>query len=277
MPLTRHPIYKNPDRGVTTPQALRDHDRSAGPSAARAGADGCRSDTGTAHVRLSAPSRAPLPEPDRGPGDPQGAEGNRGAGHRSRRPADRTAAGARGHDDESQEAVPVPTPRREEDQKTVRGTVSRSHCRSGRDGTSARGMQADAAGPDAEAVPVAGRRDRHLWRLRQVRPPWSLDQWRPWLALGRDRGLLAQEPVPDRRHRHPGYGGHKRDAAGRIYGRPACIVSDNGTRFTSRAILKRAEQKGHGPARHRPRQAAAERPHRKLQRQPVRRRSYTIT
>jgi len=34
----------------------------------------------------------------------------------------------------TQEAVPVPTPRREEDQKTVRGTVYRSHCRSGRDG-----------------------------------------------------------------------------------------------------------------------------------------------
>ncbi len=32
------------------------------------------------------------------------------------------------------------------------------------------------------------------------------------------------------------------DALVRIYGKPACIVSDNGTEFTSRAILKWAEQ-----------------------------------
>ena len=32
------------------------------------------------------------------------------------------------------------------------------------------------------------------------------------------------------------------DALVRVYGKPACIVSDNGTEFTSRAILKWAEQ-----------------------------------
>ncbi len=30
----------------------------------------------------------------------------------------------------------------------------------------------------------------------------------------------------------------ERDALGRVYGKPACIVSDDGTEFTSRAILK---------------------------------------
>ena len=34
------------------------------------------------------------------------------------------------------------------------------------------------------------------------------------------------------------------DALVRIYGKPACIVSDNGTEFTSRAILKWADQNG---------------------------------
>lgn len=34
------------------------------------------------------------------------------------------------------------------------------------------------------------------------------------------------------------------DALVRIYGKPACIVSDNGTEFTSRAILKWADQSG---------------------------------
>ena len=34
------------------------------------------------------------------------------------------------------------------------------------------------------------------------------------------------------------------DALVRIYGKPACIVSDNGTEFTSGAILKWADQNG---------------------------------
>ncbi|KGJ12784.1 IS3 family transposase, partial [Paracoccus sanguinis] len=34
------------------------------------------------------------------------------------------------------------------------------------------------------------------------------------------------------------------DALMRIYGKPACIVSDNGTEFTSRAILKWADKNG---------------------------------
>jgi putative transposase len=34
------------------------------------------------------------------------------------------------------------------------------------------------------------------------------------------------------------------DALVRIYGKPACIVSDNGTEFTSRAILKWADKNG---------------------------------
>ena len=34
------------------------------------------------------------------------------------------------------------------------------------------------------------------------------------------------------------------DALVRIYGKPACIVSDNGTEFTSKAILKWANANG---------------------------------
>ena len=34
------------------------------------------------------------------------------------------------------------------------------------------------------------------------------------------------------------------DAMVRIYGKPACIVSDNGTEFTSKAILKWANDNG---------------------------------
>ena len=34
------------------------------------------------------------------------------------------------------------------------------------------------------------------------------------------------------------------DALVRIYGKPACVVSDNGTEFTSKAILKRANENG---------------------------------
>ena len=34
------------------------------------------------------------------------------------------------------------------------------------------------------------------------------------------------------------------DALVRIYGKPACIVSDNGTEFTSKAILKWANENG---------------------------------
>jgi putative transposase len=36
----------------------------------------------------------------------------------------------------------------------------------------------------------------------------------------------------------------KLDALVRIYGKPACIVSDNGTEFTSKAILKWANENG---------------------------------
>ncbi len=41
-------------------------------------------------------------------------------------------------------------------------------------------------------------------------------------------------PVP----RHPTRVARELDALVRIYGKPACIVSDNGTEFTSKAILK---------------------------------------
>lgn len=39
------------------------------------------------------------------------------------------------------------------------------------------------------------------------------------------------------------------DALVRIYGKPACIVSDNGTEFTSKAILNRLSAKRNGPTR----------------------------
>ena len=39
------------------------------------------------------------------------------------------------------------------------------------------------------------------------------------------------------------------DALVRIYGKPACIVSDNGTEFTSKAILNRRSAKRNGPTR----------------------------
>jgi putative transposase len=52
------------------------------------------------------------------------------------------------------------------------------------------------------------------------------------------------------------------DAAVAVYGRPAMIVSDNGTELTSNAILRWAQDRGvawRGVALHRTRQAAAER------------------
>jgi putative transposase len=39
------------------------------------------------------------------------------------------------------------------------------------------------------------------------------------------------------------------DALVRIYGKPSCIVSDNGTEFTSKAILNRRSAKRNGPTR----------------------------
>ncbi len=39
------------------------------------------------------------------------------------------------------------------------------------------------------------------------------------------------------------------DALLRIYGKPACVVSDNGTEFTSKAILNRRSAKRNGPTR----------------------------
>jgi putative transposase len=46
--------------------------------------------------------------------------------------------------------------------------------------------------------------------------------------------------VPDGRYQHLVCARVARelDALVRVYGKPACIVSDNGTEFTSRAILK---------------------------------------
>lgn len=63
---------------------------------------------------------------------------------------------------------------------------------------------------------------------------------------GRQRRLLPREPCSDRRHQHLGDQGGARelDALVRIYGKPACIVSDNGTEFTSKAILKWANENG---------------------------------
>ncbi len=55
----------------------------------------------------------------------------------------------------------------------------------------------------------------------------------------------------------------------RVYGKPACIVSDNDTEFTSRAILKWAGDNDVDWLLHRPRQTAAEWLYRKLQRQPA--------
>jgi putative transposase len=55
----------------------------------------------------------------------------------------------------------------------------------------------------------------------------------------------------------------------RVYGKPGCIVSDNGTEFTSRAILKWARPERCTMALNRPREATAERLHRVVQRQPA--------
>jgi putative transposase len=59
------------------------------------------------------------------------------------------------------------------------------------------------------------------------------------------------------------------DTLVRIYGKPDCSVSDNGTEFTSKAILKWANDNKVEVALHRSGQAAAEWLHRALQRQPA--------
>jgi putative transposase len=48
----------------------------------------------------------------------------------------------------------------------------------------------------------------------------------------------------DGRHQHLWCEGGTRAGCARVYGKPACIVSDNGTEFTRRAILKWAGDNG---------------------------------
>ena len=81
--------------------------------------------------------------------------------------------------------------------------------------------------------------------VAQVRSPWCLNRWRPRLALAviddccrENLCLVADTSISGARV------ARELDALVRIYGKPACIVSDNGTEFTSRAILKWADQNG---------------------------------
>jgi putative transposase len=79
----------------------------------------------------------------------------------------------------------------------------------------------------------------------------------PWLNIrhlrsvtpvpdpGRERRLLPREPRPGGRDPISGARvARDLDALVRLYGRPERIVSDNGTEFTSRAILKWAKDRG---------------------------------
>ena len=81
--------------------------------------------------------------------------------------------------------------------------------------------------------------------VAQVRSPWCLNRWRTRLALAviddccrENLCLVADTSISGARV------ARELDALVRIYGKPACIVSDNGTEFTSRAILKWADQNG---------------------------------
>ena len=56
------------------------------------------------------------------------------------------------------------------------------------------------------------------------------------IAVARNLYLMADTSISGARV------ARELDAAVRIYGKPACIVSDNGTEFTSRAILEWADE-----------------------------------
>ena len=177
---------------------------------------------------------------------------------RSRLSAHRAAAGAQGHADEPEEAVSA-LPRRRAVGPAQAGPQARPwHAHT------------DAPGPHAQPALVVGPSPWSLGPspigLEPMAPRWAtvpMARWRTGsgrrassLAMvlepmahqarpGGDRRLLPREPVPGRRHQHLGReGGPRLDALVRIYGKPACIVSDNGTEFTSRAILKWADQNG---------------------------------
>ncbi len=66
-----------------------------------------------------------------------------------------------------------------------------------------------------------------------------------------------------------GQSGAGLDALVRYYGKPSCIVSDNGTEFTSKAILKWANENAVECIYIDPGKPQQERLHRKLQRQPA--------
>ena len=104
------------------------------------------------------------------------------------------------------------------------------------------GKYADARGAAPGRALVAGLCVRHVRRITQVP------------HVGCERRLLPREPVPPlgrfdfakspagQRMADTSISGarvaRELDALVRLYGKPACIVSDNGTEFTSRAILK---------------------------------------
>jgi hypothetical protein len=119
--------------------------------------------------------------------------------------------------------------------KKLTASTGKKACRSAA-GVAASGhvaADADARPAAAEPALVAGLPVRHLRGLPQVPHP------------GRQRRLLPREPRPDRRYQHlGGQGGAGTGRPGRIYGKPTCIVSDNGTEFTSKAILKWANENG---------------------------------
>jgi putative transposase len=97
----------------------------------------------------------------------------------------------------------------------------------------ARGSRTPMPCPAPEPALVAGLPVRHLRGLPPVPHP------------GRERRLLPREPrlIADTSISGARVA-RELDALVRIYGKPACIVSDNGTEFTSKAILKWANDNG---------------------------------
>lgn len=103
----------------------------------------------------------------------------------------------------------------------------------------------DASVRHDQCTLVHGLSGRYFWGIPQVCSPWSSNQWRTGLTLAvidnccRDNlFLIADTSLSGARV------ARELDALIRIYGKPAFIVCENRTEFTSRSILKWADKNG---------------------------------